>query len=189
MLICINLESCWLINSQARNLVSFSELLIFYKFVKMACYPCLGSTDTVPEESHPCPTLRHARDAAAYASVLRLTFFSRLAPTHADAAQTRADSHWIGLICADSGHIGSYRVKSPKCPTVNSCRNSITNPNGLISLTHSSVFTSNFSSLSHSSLYALCLSVHGLWLYILLLMCHSKNILIVKILLIGHSNF
>ena len=109
MLICINLESCWLINSQARNLVSFSELLIFYKFVKMACYLCLGSTDTAPEELHPCPTLRHARDAATCVSVLRLTFFFT---TRADSCRCSANSGRFTLNRADLRRLGPYRFVS-----------------------------------------------------------------------------
>ena len=75
--------------------------------------------------------------------------------TCADTAQTWADSHLLEPYWSVLGEMSEM---------VDLGWNSITNPNGLISLMHSLVFTSNFSSLSlsHSSLYALCLSVFAL---------------------------
>ena len=93
-------------------------------------YAHLGSMDAAPEEPHLRPTRRNAvmceghrcpHIGVATGRVLPCVFFFFFFTTCADAAQTRADSSWIGLIHVDSGHIernrrhhrnGRFRPKS-----------------------------------------------------------------------------
>ena len=122
----------------------------------------LESMDAAPEELHLRPMRRRVRDTATYQSVLHLTFFFI---THVDSRRCGTDSHQLRPYRSISGKTpkptetadlgqNSKKIKKKRCKTHR--LNLITNPNGLISLTHSSVFNLHFKLQFSLSLVSLC---------------------------------
>ena len=86
------------------------------------CTVELGCTNVTKWQPHPRPTrpdavTREQRHCLCVNAESFFFFFFSFSffrfPTQADSVQTWANSHWIGPIRADSGHIGPYQAKLP----------------------------------------------------------------------------